>query len=179
MASHPVRLCFYCKQDLGNCTYYEISDKTKAGGRDWSSMVGETYCKACYVRYSRTGSFKGAFSEDASSVSLPADGMKRSTRLQDKATSAACHNSSLEGLSLSIGVSAKVSGADALTCASGSSAAEADQSLKLYSLRPSLILPDQEYISTDSESEDTNSNSQSVSAGPMLLDRPDILNSSK
>lgn len=40
--------------------FFHITETTIAGGKDWSSLLGMTLCKACYVRFSRTGSLAGA-----------------------------------------------------------------------------------------------------------------------
>jgi hypothetical protein len=44
-----------CKPNEGK-QFYEIKADTKAGGQDWTSLVGRVLCHTCYQRYRQTGS---------------------------------------------------------------------------------------------------------------------------
>ena len=44
--------------DKKGSLFYNISGTTNAGDRDWSSLHGSTLCRACYVRFSRSGTLQ-------------------------------------------------------------------------------------------------------------------------
>jgi len=64
---HTETCCSYkrCMKPLGNPgepgfqKIFHITNKTQAGNQDWSTLVGQTLCKACYYRFSRHGSLEG------------------------------------------------------------------------------------------------------------------------
>lgn len=52
------RRCTYkfCPRPEDSREYYSINSGFKAGGQDWSALLGMTLCKACYACYSKNGS---------------------------------------------------------------------------------------------------------------------------
>lgn len=51
-------VCSYSEcpgQSSSGDSWYEITDKTSAGQRDWSELCGQTLCQSCYACFSRRG----------------------------------------------------------------------------------------------------------------------------
>jgi hypothetical protein len=53
--AHPVQGCD--RPDHGTKFYY-INEGKETGGRDWSAIVGQVLCKACYNRFSKGGTIQ-------------------------------------------------------------------------------------------------------------------------
>mmetsp|Transcript_29621 Transcript_29621/g.71401 ORF Transcript_29621/g.71401 Transcript_29621/m.71401 type:complete len:542 (-) Transcript_29621:159-1784(-) len=53
--------CSYskCRKPDGSSHYYTIEEGKTSGGRDWSSLTGQTLCEACHRRFRTTGSLVG------------------------------------------------------------------------------------------------------------------------
>mmetsp|Transcript_32679 Transcript_32679/g.76322 ORF Transcript_32679/g.76322 Transcript_32679/m.76322 type:complete len:257 (+) Transcript_32679:111-881(+) len=51
------RRCSYerCMRPNESRAFYRIGTDTRAGGQDWSSLVGSELCHRCYTRYSKRG----------------------------------------------------------------------------------------------------------------------------
>lgn len=47
-----------CEAPAESSQFHGIDERTTAGGRDWSSVIGHVLCHACYKRYLRSGSLK-------------------------------------------------------------------------------------------------------------------------
>jgi hypothetical protein len=59
--SGGVSLCSYegCKRAIHHARdSYHILAATRAGGKNWGPLVGQTLCKACYTCFSRSGSLE-------------------------------------------------------------------------------------------------------------------------
>ena len=50
----PASCCSYCSRERTS-HFYPIVEGTKAGGQDWSPLVGTTLCHACYNRFRNGG----------------------------------------------------------------------------------------------------------------------------
>mmetsp|Transcript_50534 Transcript_50534/g.121106 ORF Transcript_50534/g.121106 Transcript_50534/m.121106 type:complete len:272 (-) Transcript_50534:9-824(-) len=58
-SAYPVpRRCTYdlCESPTDSRHFHRIDKYTKAGGQDWSVLVGRVLCETCYSRYRRNGS---------------------------------------------------------------------------------------------------------------------------
>ena len=154
--------------DKKGSLFYNISGTTNAGDRDWSSLHGSTLCRACYVRFSRSGTLQ----QQRRSKHCGVEGPSKIKRGE-------------EGVRLD----ANVDGHDVPDCGDGGikdsdedhmqaddmdlehdtgphdirmlapddelpTLADAQRLHKSFlKLRPSMIVKDQEYMSTDSDSE--------------------------
>ena len=55
----PERCLFAgCTSPDESCRFHRISMKTKAGGQDWSSLVGTVLCNSCKIRFANTGTLE-------------------------------------------------------------------------------------------------------------------------
>lgn len=52
--------CSYwgCDKRDQSCHFYTIESRTRAGGQDWSALVGSVLCHACYNRYRNSGTLE-------------------------------------------------------------------------------------------------------------------------
>ena len=56
MQQSRMSCCFSgCDRRFKSSHFYHVTESTKAGGRDWTSLVGVTLCHACYNRYRNSG----------------------------------------------------------------------------------------------------------------------------
>lgn len=53
------RVCWYelCPSRLNSKKWRIVTRSTRAGGRDWGPIVGQTLCDSCYSTYHQYGSF--------------------------------------------------------------------------------------------------------------------------
>ena len=177
-----VQGCMRGMSSRGGPTYHEITADTKAGGQDWSTLVGQTLCKACYRRYSRHGSLiSTSASAHRSGPKVPH--LRSTKRPRVKAVDDA--SSSVGGAEGAVtGVMPPPPGE-----AEGAVPERRNKKAKGYPrdsqspghvrpplLRPSSYLSASEYISTDSDDEDWADGDLEPAA--QLQQRPNILNAS-
>ena len=179
--------------DQKGSLFYNITDTTNAGSRDWSALVGSTLCRACYVRFGRSGSLDQQRKPRQRGV----QGAPRKIRRGEEGVRSAALNGSENG-----------DGHDATDCAEGEGGIKDsdeedrfpadDMDIRMLApdeelptlvdvqrlhksfqkLRPSLMVKDQEYISTDSDPE-TGEADEQEGEGNLYLSQsqmPDIRN---
>jgi hypothetical protein len=56
----------HCEWPSDGSSYYLIGESKKAGGQDWSSLVGSVLCKACYMRFKERGTLEKSSREGKS-----------------------------------------------------------------------------------------------------------------
>lgn len=119
---------------------FRITSATKAGGKDWSALIGSTLCKACYARFSRHGNLRGA----SQAVAAP------------RPSNALCaENLPQPGHGQGAAAAAAPACDDVLNEGTPPPDPPDPPPPDLSSLLPSqFVLDPREYISTDSESED-------------------------
>ena len=57
--------CSYtgCERPDAGSRFYQIKEGKSAGGQDWSSVVGEVLCDACYSRFKRSGTLERSYNK--------------------------------------------------------------------------------------------------------------------
>jgi len=180
--------------DQTGSLFYTITNTTNAGARDWSALVGSTLCRACYVRFGRSGSLHQQRRPRQSGVK----GAPHKIRKGEGGVRSAALNGSENGdghndIDSGEGegglkdsdedhLPADDPGHDIRMLAPNDelpTLADAQRLHKSFQkLRPSMIVKDQEYISTDSDSETGTAQAQ-AGGGNLYLSQsqmPDILN---
>lgn len=184
--------------------FYNITASTSAGDRDWTSLVGSTLCRACYVRFGRSGSLhqqrkprQHRVKEQAPShkrrrgnkgVQLPVDGsgnVEEGCYEDSNCEGGGIKDSDAERLhvdDMDVDYDADV-GHEVRMFASDDELPTLQDAQQLHKsfvkLRPSMLVKDNEYISTESDSE-----SGDAHAEPDLLllsqsEMPDLRNASE